>query len=424
MKVMLVSTLYPYPADVGKKVVITGLIRYFCEKVSAEKFYLVYPDKDAEQELHHDFNRINYPFPSATVRLKNIFLQTLFLRRKSIQESLFSSDAILSSVQQAIDTVKPDLIVFDTIRMGQYFPKLNTGRAQSVLYLDDLFSVRYKSMIRALNLPQTLAFNPLGNFERHVPAIFRPLIKKFSFLQKFLLSYESKLVESSEIKQAKYFPSNLLINKTEVELLRSRGGNNVNVCPPYVSSAIRPYARSWAGSPVFVFLGGLDVPHNAVSLECFIDEQLDEIIKAIPGVIIRVIGKNPTHSLLELARKFPDNLRIEGYVKSLDGVLHGACAMLVPLLFGSGVKLKTIDALSYGLPIIATDFGVEGVGVSDSNEHCIVENDFSKYAMRMKNILDVKVNTQISLSSYQFYVENYSADSVGKKYSKIFGFSD
>ena len=418
---MLVSTLYPFPADVGKKVVITGLIRFFCEKVSAQNFYLVYPDKDTERELPHEFNRIQYPFPAAAVRLKNILFQTFLLRRNSIQESLFSSDAVLTSVQQAINTVKPDLIVFDTIRMGQYFPKLDTGSARSVLYLDDLFSVRYKSMIRALNSPKTLAFNPLGNFERHVPAVFRPLIKKFAFLQKLLLSYESKLVESSEIKQAKYFPSNLLINKTEVELLRSRGGNNVNVCPPYVSSAIRPYARSWQGAPVFVFLGGLDVPHNAVSLECFIDEQLPQIIEVIPDVIIRVIGKNPAASLLALARKFPDNLKIEGYVESLDEVLHGACAMLVPLLFGSGVKLKTIDALSYGLPIIATDFGIEGVGVSDNNEHCIVENDLSKYAMWMKNLLDASFNNRIALSSYEFYLENYSSGSVGKKYSEIFG---
>ncbi|MFM2089123.1 MAG: hypothetical protein RLZZ237_3992, partial [Pseudomonadota bacterium] len=379
-----------------------------------------FPDVASDKKIPHDFKHVNYLLPTGIVRLKNVLFKTLLSRKKSIQESLFFSVDILKSLQQAIDQVDADLIVFDTIRMGQYFPLLKIGKAKSVLYLEDLFSVRYKSMIRALQLPETKSFNPLGNFERHVPKMFQPYIKKFSFLQKMLLSYESKLVENSEASQARIFPDNLLINRSEADLLSSWGGRGVHVFPPYVSSTVRPYSRTWKGRPVFVFLGGLDVPHNAVSLEDFIDAHLPSIIKDIPDVLIRVIGKNPAPSLLELVKKFPDSVHIEGYVDSLNEVLHEACAMLVPLLFGSGVKLKTIDALSYGLPIIATDFGVEGVGVSTGNRDCIVENDLSKYGAWMKKLLDLQFNQELSRNSYNLYIDNYSDKSVRNQYSKIF----
>jgi glycosyltransferase involved in cell wall biosynthesis len=227
-------------------------------------------------------------------------------------------------------------------------------------------------------------------------------------------------VAKSEAAQARIFPDNLLINKSEAKLLSSWCDRSVHVFPPYISSVSRPYKRTWDGTPVFVFLGGLDVPHNAVSLENFIDGYLPNIIRNIPGVLIRVIGKNPAPSLVELVKKFPLHVRIEGYVDSLDEVLHGACAMLVPLLFGSGVKLKTIDALSYGLPIIATDFGVEGVGVS-TNYDCIVENDLSKYGYWMEKLIDPDFNKNISCNSYEMYLNNYSKDSVMAQYSEIFG---
>lgn len=420
MKVALISTLYPFPADVGKKVVVSGLVRFFCETISAENFYLIFPSTSVISQSPYAFHRVNYFLPSGMIKLRNIFLFTFLGRKKSIQESLFFSSDIVKSLQNAIDEIDADIIVFDTIRMGQYLPLLKTGKARNVLYLEDLFSVRYQSMICALNLPETKSFNPLGNFERHVPKLFRSYIKKFSFVQKMLLSYESKLVARSEAVQARKFPDNLLINKAEAQLLSSWGGRGVHIFPPYVSSINRLYKRSWNGQPVFVFLGGLDVPHNAVSLENFIDRYLSEIIKDIPEVMIRVIGKNPSPSLVELVKKFPMHVRIEGYVDSLDEVLYGACAMLVPLLFGSGVKLKTIDALSYGLPIIATDFGAEGVGIS-VNHDCIVENDLSKYGEWMKKLINVEFNKKISDNSYQLYLDNYSGHSVKAKYSEIFG---
>lgn len=420
MKVALISTLYPFPADVGKKVVVTGLVRFFCEKIFPENFHLIFPSTNPVPAKSHEFKQWNYVLPTGTIKLRNIFLYTLLGRRKSIQESLFFSSDTVKSLQKIINEIDADILIFDTIRMGQYLPLLNTGKAKNILYLEDLFSVRYQSMIRALNIPETKSFNPLGNFEKHVPKIFRPYIKSFAFVQKLLLSYESKLVQNSEIAQAKIFSESLLINKAEAELLASKGGRNVHVFPPYVSSQVRPYARAWSGAPVFVFLGGLDVPHNAVSLENFIDEHLPKIVQDIPDVLIRVIGKNPAPSLLELVKKFPHHVRIEGYVDSLDEVLHGACAMLIPLVFGSGVKLKTIDALSYGLPIIATDFGVEGVGVSAENHDCIVENDLSKYGSWMKKLLEPQFNEQISRNSYRLYMENYSDTGIRKRYSKIF----
>lgn len=420
MKIMLLSTIFPYPVDVGKKVVLSGMIRFFCEQVGEENFHLVCPDTDTAAFASAAFNKHTYSMPSEIIKIVSVIKHGFLLRKKSIQEAIFFSSSIKLRLQQAIDQVQPDLVVFDTVRMGQYLPHLDLGRAARVLYLDDLFSVRYRVMLQATKNNPSLKFNALGNFEKNIPGFLRAYVKKIAGLQSILLRVEADKIRQSEIRQAQQFPLNLLINKAETRLLRTWSGSRVDVLPPLLSTPERTYARSWSGTPVFIFLGGLDVPHNAVSIENFIEQQLPKIVEAIPNVLIRIIGKNPSPLLVALVAENSRHVVIEGYVENLGEVLNTACAMLVPLVFGSGVKLKTIDAMAYGIPILSTDYGVEGVEVPDGEPTFVVENDLPSYAAHMKNLLDVEYNRRLSHASFDFYSTHYAEEVVKRLYTEIF----
>ena len=420
MKIMLLSTIFPYPVDVGKKVVLSGMIRFFCERVGEENFHLVCPHTDTPAFASAKFNSHTYAMPSEITRIVSVIKHGFLLRKKSIQESIFFSHSIKSRLQQAIDEVQPDLVVFDTVRMGQYLPHLDLGSAAKVLYLDDLFSVRYSVMLQATKNNPSLKFNALGNFEKNIPGFLRPYIKKISGLQNILLRIEADKIRQSEIRQSQQFPLNLLINKAETRLLRQWSGSRVEVLPPLLSTPERAYARTWSGAPVFIFLGGLDVPHNAVSIENFLEQQLPSIMKVMPNVLIRIIGKNPAPQLVALVAKNSRYVVIEGYVENLGEVLNTACAMLVPLVFGSGVKLKTIDAMAYGIPIISTAYGVEGVDTPDGEATFILEDDLPSYATHMKNLLDAEYNSRLSHASFDFYSMHYAEAVVKRLYADIF----
>ncbi|MDR7052278.1 glycosyltransferase involved in cell wall biosynthesis [Duganella sp. 3397] len=420
MKIMLLSTIFPYPVDVGKKVVLSGLIRFFCERVGEENFYLICPNTDTPAFASAKFRKYTYAMPSEATRIVSVIKYGFLLRSKSIQESIFFSNRIKSKLQQAINDVQPDLVVFDTVRMGQYLPHLDLGNAAHVLYLDDLFSVRYEVMLQATKNNPSLKFNALGNFEKNIPGFLRPYVKKISRLQSILLSIESKKIRHSEIQQSRRFPLSLLINKAEARMLRQWSGSRVEVLPPLLSTPERAYARTWSGSAVFVFLGGLDVPHNAVSIENFVEQQLPKIVQAIPDVLIRIIGKNPSSRLVELVAKNSRYVVIEGYVENLGEVLNAACAMLVPLLFGSGVKLKTIDAMAFGIPILSSDYGVEGVDAPDDETTFIRENDLQRYSAHMKNLLEPEYNSRLSHASFDFYSLHYAEAVVKHLYTDIF----
>lgn len=274
-------------------------------------------------------------------------------------------------------------------------------------------------MLQILQKYPHFDLNSLGNFANRVPSVFKSLLK-LSFIQKFALKYERNLIASREINAVKWFDKSLLINHQETAYLaRVSQQDSIFTVKPLLKQREQLAVRNFCGDPVFVFVGDLKVPHNQVSIKTFIVSQMENIIFEIPEVMIRIIGRHADQELIDLAKKYPEHLSIEGYVDDLGSILAGACGMVIPLLFGSGVKLKTIEALASGMPIISTDFGVEGI--NDINHtHCIIENDFNEYAKVMKQLCDIKVNALLSKNAMDFYRNNYQKETIDQEYEKLF----
>jgi GT2 family glycosyltransferase len=102
---------------------------------------------------------------------------------------------------------------------------------------------------------------------------------------------------------------------------------------------------------------------NADGLTWFLDEVFPLVQARIPWAQLRITGNAPPDSLTRLARY---GVTFEGLVADLNSLYEGARCVIVPLRFGSGVKIKTIEALQFGVPIVATSIGAEGIDLHDS----------------------------------------------------------
>ncbi len=86
------------------------------------------------------------------------------------------------------------------------------------------------------------------------------------------------------------------------------------------------------------------------------------LVKAeAPELTVLVTGAGPPAELLELRS---EQLRFIGEVADLNARLDEARVAVVPIRFGAGVKIKTVDALSRGLPVVTTTLGAEGIEAS------------------------------------------------------------
>ena len=151
------------------------------------------------------------------------------------------------------------------------------------------------------------------------------------------------------------------VSKEEATLLASVEG----CCPispllpaePAVSFGARTFDERFGVAYVAGWLAGSGSP-NADGLRWFVANVLPLVRLSIPWVRVHVTGANPPSDLLELA---DPNLLFEGLVNDLPALYDRTRVVISPIRFGAGVKVKTVQALQYGVPVVSTSCGSEGI---------------------------------------------------------------
>ena len=111
-----------------------------------------------------------------------------------------------------------------------------------------------------------------------------------------------------------------------------------------------------------MFVGGLNFPPNRDGLTWFLRECREPVLRAMPDFRLLLVGRGSDTPPLEAAA-WGRHVEPLGWVEDLDDVLLSAAGMVSPLRMGSGVKIKVLEALARGLPVVATPQGVLGLDV-------------------------------------------------------------
>ena len=96
--------------------------------------------------------------------------------------------------------------------------------------------------------------------------------------------------------------------------------------------------------------------------------------------------------------------------------------MIVPILTGSGMRMKILDAAALGVPFITTSVGVEGLLFKDGHD-CIVRNEASEWAISLvKMIEDEDLRKFITAGARSVFEQNYSESVLLRKRNLVYSF--
>jgi glycosyltransferase involved in cell wall biosynthesis len=123
--------------------------------------------------------------------------------------------------------------------------------------------------------------------------------------------------------------------------------------------------------------------------------------------------------LIDLAQR-ADGVTLEGFVPDLSEILCRAAAMVNPLRFGSGVKLKVIEALGAGVPVISTTIGSKGIA-SGPDHGVLVADDDAELADMLLGVTDRAHNDRLATAAREHFARCYSRDAVFARYDAAFG---
>lgn len=413
-RIAMISAVNPFPSDAGKKVVLAGLLEYFAHRYGADSVHYIH------------VGPLEGPFPTAVTtvpgpRTHEAMWQVLTRTatgQASLQESLLRSPRTGAGIRQALDLVRPDMIVYDTLRMAQYAEE--TGAAQQICYLDDLFSERYSTMLQTAARHPEIDIAPLGNFAAFVPSPLRPIAGHRRGWQT-LLAVERRLVRRGEDRIPRRLDRALLISEPEARTLRARTGlgeDRIMSVPPLLREPARRPRRP-SGDPDYVFLGQLSLPHNDDGLRSFLDSVWPLVLAADPRARLRIIGRSPRAGLTEAASAHGDSVTFEGFVPDLGDALSSATAMVNHLRFGSGIKLKVIEALGHALPVVSTPIGAHGIDNGDGSGLLMGETP-EAFANHLLELADPTRNAEHSEAALAHFARAYSRDAVMASYDRAF----
>lgn len=148
---------------------------------------------------------------------------------------------------------------------------------------------------------------------------------------------------------------------------------NVVVRPPYLAG-VSPSPAQLAARHDLGFVAGWsagpDSP-NADALEWFARKILPGVRARVPGARVRVTGIDPPANVRRLATPA---VEFVGQVESLPDFYASVRVVVVPIRYGSGVKLKTVEAVQFGVPTVATQVGAEGISLDDRGAIVVVDD--------------------------------------------------
>ncbi len=136
---------------------------------------------------------------------------------------------------------------------------------------------------------------------------------------------------------------------------------NVQLMRPYIYKTISEPSDNFQERKDIFFVGGFGHLPNVDGILWFIKESWPLIKSKIPGIKFIIAGSNPPQEIKDLASD--SDIIIKGYVGDDElEKLYTTCKMaVIPLRYGAGVKGKTVEAMRFGIPLVTTSFGVEGL---------------------------------------------------------------
>jgi glycosyltransferase involved in cell wall biosynthesis len=156
-----------------------------------------------------------------------------------------------------------------------------------------------------------------------------------------------------------------------------------------------------------MYVGFLGWEPNVQGLLWFIEEVWPRLQGQHPDLVFDIVGKNPDKRLQAAVEPHPA-IRLTGYVADLQTIYSDSRVSVAPLLFGSGMKVKVLDAMARGIPTVTTSVGAEGIAV-ENGRHLLVEDDPARMAQRIDDLLgDPALWQRVQSASRDLIREQYT----------------
>ncbi len=375
MKILFLTPQLPYPPRQGTQIRNFHLLK---AAASAHRVDLLSFARQGEtlasaEPLREFCGEIRLvPAPNRTQAAR---LRVLLTSRDPDMAHRLRSEGFVATLRGMLASEHYDVVQVEGIELARYVPVIRSAAGKAKIIFDD-HNAEYLLQGRAALVDA-----------RH-PATWPKSIYSAIQYQK-LRRHESRVCQIADAV--------LAVSDDDAAALRRLGHiAPVTVVPNGVDT--QHYAPDPTTSPepaTLLFTGTMDYRPNVDAVRWFVSRVLPLVIERRPETRFQIVGRSPDPSVRELASDRPTVI-VTGAVDDVSQYFARATVFVVPMRMGGGVRLKILEALAAGVPVVSTAMGAEGTSLTHGKELLIADTE-EQFAQAVLGLMeDIALRRQLA----------------------------
>ncbi len=377
-RALFLSPEAPYPAVGGGALRSASIFEYLAARYAVDVIVFREPSAPDPRAafppgLARDIHVIELPYHSRSLPARGARNLERYLAGRVPLNDRFSGFA--APIAACVGGRRYDLTLIEHFWCAPYCGDLEAQSGRVVLDLHNVESSFYRRCAQAEPWPASLA---LRRFARASAALERRWLPRFSLLLAASAEDARSVREISPAARVEVYP------------------NAIPLVP----------LPDLADQPALIFSGNLEYRPNVSAVRFFRKRIWPLIRECWPGLVWRLVGKNPQ----AVAKFVAGDARIElvGPVENAIQALASARVVVVPLLAGSGTRVKILEAWAAGRPVVSTSLGAEGLPVRDG-EHLLLADNPEDFAAAVSRLLaSPQLRERVGRAGRQLYESQFT----------------
>ncbi len=388
MRTLAVVEFFPWPPTNGGQIRLATALEALADLGELDLLVFCNPDRAAPivPDGVKVGRMVTTPYPVAD--WSGWRVKWMLHRGVPVQVALRSGDPVPRTAYASLAAESPDLVWFSSARMFEWM-----GRPHTCPTVVDLIDLEDVKEIQRARLIRT-----------------RPAAGLKDVVHRVLAEVQARLNASDwrhlQLSVAADVDRVLLSSQLDAQRL---GAPNAEVVVNTMPRSGRPVGKDAVGDPAeLLFQATFDYEPNIDGARWLTTEVAPLIRREIPGARIRLVG----HVTATVAAfDHPPELSVIGQVPSMEPELARADLVVVPIRFGSGTRLKILEAFAHRVPVVSTSIGAEGLGAEDG-VHLLIADSPAEFAAACRRLCSTPpLRRRLVDAAEQLYLQRYTASS-------------
>jgi glycosyltransferase involved in cell wall biosynthesis len=240
-----------------------------------------------------------------------------------------------------------------------------------------------------------------------------------SALRRPLIRAESRRIRRFEAEEFEHFGRVVVVSEQDKAALKALNPDlRIAVVPNGVDTEFFSGSASEAVSGRMVFTGHMGYPPNIVAADFLARRLLPRVRAVRKDAHVVIVGRNPTPDVVALASL--DGVEVTGEVPDVRPWLGSAQVFVCPMLSGTGIKNKLLEAMASELPCVVTPLALQGFDVRPG-EHVLIGETAEELSAHVLAVMhDDRAARRLALAAREYVCSRHSWAAAARAYERIY----